>query len=215
MTVAAIAGHLRHLVSGDIEEWRHLPYRLAMKCRRIDLSWVSAEESGVGSRGEWHSNSGGPNLEVVLDRLDISQSDAALDLGCGKGGALLTMAQYRFRRVDGVELSSDLAGTARTNIRRLHIRNASVFCCDAADFKDLDAYTYFYMYNPFPEPVVKDVLTNLEASRLRRGRKLTIIYKNPICEKALLDAGFRKTAEYRHCTPHFSIFQKHTDATTL
>jgi SAM-dependent methyltransferase len=206
MTVSAIAGHLRHLVSGDRDEWRHLPYRLAMKCRRIDLSWVSAEESGVSGRGEWHSNSGGPNLETVLNGLDISPSDAALDLGCGKGGALLTMARYPFRRVDGVELSCELAGIARTNIRKLCLRNASVFCCDAAEFTDLDIYSHLYMYNPFPEPVLKDVLANLEASRLRMARKLTIIYKNPVYENALLAAGFRKAAEYRHCTPHFCVF---------
>jgi len=177
-----------------------------MKCRRIDLGWVSAEASGIADRERWHSNSGGPDLEIVLNALPISSSDAAIDFGCGKGGALLTMARYPFARVDGVELAPNLAAIGRSNIRRLSIRNASIFCCDAGQFADVDIYTYVYMYNPFPQATVKQVLDNINQSLRRRPRPMTVIYKNPTCRDAMTDAGFREVRTFNHCYPSFSIF---------
>jgi hypothetical protein len=206
MTVSAIAGHVRHLLTGDPKEWRYLPYLLSMKLRGVDFSWVSAAESGLTDPDRWHSNSGGPDLEKVLDNLSISPSDAAIDFGCGKGGALLTMTRYPFHRVDGVELASNLAEIGRTNIRKLRIPNSTIYCCDAALFTELNIYTYFYMYNPFAEVVVRRVLDNVTTSLRRRPRKITLIYKNPTCEHAVLDAGFRKVRDYMHSSPHFSIY---------
>src|SRR5436305_2669291 len=113
-----------------------------MKFRGIDLRWVSIEDSGLSAeRSCWCSNSGGPELEELLHMLPISRADAVLDIGCGKGGAMITLAQFPFERVDGLEISPKLAHIARLNIRRLDIPNAAVFCADAADFTDIDPYT--------------------------------------------------------------------------
>jgi hypothetical protein len=206
MTVSAIADHLRHLVTGDPKEWRYLPYLLSMKLRRVDFSWVSAEESGLTDRERWHSNSGGPDLEKVLEDFSISPSDAAIDFGCGKGGALLTMARYPFGRVDGVEIASNLVEIARANLRKLRVQNSEIYCCDAASFTQVDIYNYIYMYNPFAEAVVRQVLDNVTTSLWRRPRTVTLIYKNPTCGHSVLDAGFRKVRDYVHSDPHFSIY---------
>jgi SAM-dependent methyltransferase len=192
---------------GDRQEWRYLPYRLGMKILRVDLSWVSAKDSGLSEeRSHWHSNSGGPDLERLLDTLPISRSDAVLDVGCGKGGAMLTLARYPFARVDGVEISPKLAQIARANLERLGILNAAVFCSDATDFTNLDLYTYLYMYNPFPAQVMLLVLENITSSLKRRKRCATLIYKNPLCNALVLEAGFSKVREFEQTHVHYPPF---------
>ena len=181
-----------------------------MRLLGIDLSLVSVEQSGLSyERSHLHSDSGGPDLKRLLDRLPIERTDAVIDLGCGKGGAMLTLAQYPFFCVDGVELSKQLADTAVRNLQASKISNARVFCSDAADFVDLDSYTHVYMYNPFPEVVMRCVLKNINESVLRRERTLTLIYKNPVFNRLLLDHGFTKIlqTEQRHRDyPAFGIY---------
>jgi len=197
------------LASADPEAWKYLPYQLSMNWRGIDLSGASQKECGLSEeRSYGHRDSGGPDLDAVLRTLSISESDAMLDFGCGKAGAMLTMAKYPFVRVDGVELSSQLALIGQDNLRRLRISNATVFCRDAAEFTELDLYTYFYMYNPFPELVLRSVLNNVVSSLGRRRRKVTLIYKNPFFHELIVGSGFRSVAETRRNGLHhqFAIY---------
>lgn len=119
---------------------------------------------------------------------------------------MLTLARYPFSRINGVEISSNLAQIARQNLRRMGISNSTVFTGDAAAFTDLDCYTYIYMYNPFPEIVVQSVAANIAASLRRRSRKLTLIYKNPVFASVLVDAGFRKVCETLQRHPDYPPF---------
>lgn len=193
------AGAVRYfsrLASGDFHSWKTLPYQLSMFCRGIQLTGVTACEIGLSDeRSAGYRDSGGPALRQVLRTLPISQSDVALDIGCGKGGAMLTLALCPFARVDGVELSPQLAQIARQNLERLGVHNANVFCCDAAEFTDLDAYTYFYMYHPFPEIVMRPVMENICSSMNRRPRNLFLIYKNPVLDALVISVGFRKLGD--------------------
>jgi SAM-dependent methyltransferase len=210
MNYDSVLSYIRRLTTFDIQAWRYLPYKVKMKLVGIDLSLVSIEQSGLSyERSHLHSDSGGPDLKGLLDRLPIEKSDAVIDLGCGKGGAMLTLAQYPFLFVDGVELSNQLADTAFKNLQTKRISNARVFCMDAADFVDLDPYTHIYMYNPFPELVMRCVLKNLNESLLRRERSLTLIYKNPVFNSLLLEHGFTKIlqTEQRHRDyPAFGVY---------
>lgn len=122
-----------------------------------------------------------------------------LDLGCGKGGAMITLRKYRFDRVDGLDISPEMIHIAEENFRRLGMLNVRVYCADAESFQDYDEYTYLYMFNPFTCGVVEKVLANILKSLDRRPRTLTIIYCNPVCGDALMSTGrFEKTAEFRH-----------------
>jgi len=109
---------------------------------------------------------------------------------------MLTLAKFPFAPVDGVELSPQLAEVARRNLRRLGVSNATVFCCDAAEFTELDVYTYFYLYNPFPEMVLRSVIKNIESSLQRRSRTTTLIYKNALFDGLVVNAGFSRIAEF-------------------
>jgi len=144
----------------------------------------------------FHANSGGPLLEEVLKSLPIRETDAAIDLGCGKGGAILTMAKYPFCRVDGVDLSEPVIRIAQNNLRRMRISKATIYPADASSFRDLDRYNYVYLYHPFPAVVMADVMRNIVDSLKRTPRKMTLIYRNPVFHSLVLEWGCRKIADF-------------------
>lgn len=180
-----------------MNEWKYLLYLARTKRCGIDLELANLDEIGLSSeRSKFYSNSGGPDLAAVLHSLPIAPGDSILDLGCGKGGAMITMAELPFARVDGVELCCELAVIAERNFKKAGTDNACVYCGDAADFTALEQYKYVYMYNPFPEVVMKGVLDNIRASVRKRLGELTLIYRHPIYDDLLQRAGFARTSEF-------------------
>jgi hypothetical protein len=199
--IARIARRLRRLLAADAMEWKYQWYRFRMALARVDLSYVSLDDLGLNAdRSAWHANSGGPYLDLVLKSIDISSSDAAIDIGCGKAGAMLTFLKYPFRRVDGVELSPRLARVAERNLKRAGKSNATIFCSDAASFEELDLYTVIFLFNPFPAVVMQPVLGNIIASARRRPRRITLIYKNPVCHEIVIQSGFRMQRRMEGCS---------------
>jgi SAM-dependent methyltransferase len=163
----------------------------AMKLRGIDLRHVSVSALGLSpERACAHTDSGGPELAAVLRHLHLSKETAVLDLGCGKGGALITFARLGFAHVDGVEISPELCAIARRNLALLGMNHARILEGDAAQFVDLDGYGAVYMYNPFPRSVVRAVVSNLAASLKRAPRPFILIYLNPTCSDAILTGPF-------------------------
>jgi predicted RNA methylase len=110
------------------------------------------------------------------------------------------MVKYPFRRVDGVEISPQMARIARENCRRMGISNSEVFVADAADFTLYDPYTFIYLYNPFPARVMEQVLANLVLSVARAPRSVTLIYNNPVCDPLVRECGFVLQREFRNAT---------------
>src|SRR2546421_7117619 len=134
-----ILGALRlaqQMLTGDTESRSRAYYLVKQKLRGIDLNGTNDEESGDPERGFFYSDSGGPELERVLGTLHLSKSDAVIDMGCGKGGAMITLAEF-FGRVDGVEYDADLAQVGRQNMERLGLRRSTIYHCDASAFVDL------------------------------------------------------------------------------
>jgi len=170
---------------------------MALKFHRIDLGGATLEQLGLSAdHSKPYSNSGGPELDFVLKTLSIKPTDSIVDLGCGKGGAMLTLAKYPFCRVDGVEISDSLCHTAEHNLRRAGVQNSVIYCCDAGAFQNFDSYTYIYMYNPFPEAVMQTVMENIHRSLERVPRELVLIYKNPTCERSITAAGFHRVTQF-------------------
>jgi tRNA A58 N-methylase Trm61 len=119
------------------------------------------------------------DLTKILKQLDIQSTDAILDYGSGKGLAMVTMSQFNFSLIAGVELSEPLIEICRKNFSKLGIKNTEVFHYNAMEFKELDRFTHFYLFNPFPEAVLQEVLQNIQASYQKKPRKITFIYYCP------------------------------------
>jgi SAM-dependent methyltransferase len=189
-------------------DWWAINYRLQFLCRRIDLGNVGVDDLKLSAENSHdYADSGGAELEKVLDSFKITSQDAIIDFGCGKGGALITLARYPFSKITGVEISPKLIDIARRNLHKLWIHNVNIECCDATEFTDLDDYNYFYFFSPFPCPVMQSVIGNIEKSLLCRPRKATIIYLNPECHDAVVtDKVFVKQAEFDHPTLRYYLY---------
>jgi SAM-dependent methyltransferase len=118
---------------------------------------------------------------------DHPQNLTFIDLGCGKGRALLVAARLGFKQVIGVEFAHELAGIARKNLGVMRIPNAAVVEADAAEYRFPDNDMVVYLYNPFSKEVMEKVLENLRESL---GKRLYVIYKVPDCAEIFDKSGF-------------------------
>ncbi|MCL5022902.1 MAG: class I SAM-dependent methyltransferase [Nitrospirae bacterium] len=175
-------------------DWREFLIRLRIYLGHIDL--ISDPTETVSERTHYYADSSCLEFDKIISSFTITADDAIVDFGCGKGGILISLSKYPFSKITGVEISRELVEIANKNIRKLKIRNVDIECCDAAEFKQLDEYNYFYFFDPFPCVVMKDVLSNIEKSVIEHPRKVTIIYLNPFCHDLMESSNiFNKTGE--------------------
>ena len=87
-----------------------------------------------------------------------------IDIGSGKGRALIVASKYGFAGLSGVEYSSKLCKIATANFEKLGIP-AQVVCRDAVDFKFPDEDIFVFFYNPFGPAVLRKVLANLRSTK--------------------------------------------------
>lgn len=122
----------------------------------------------------------------IFNGLQIPHKDYILvDFGSGKGRVLLLAAMYPFKKIIGVEISRQLHEIAVKNIQSYNkelqlCHDISSRCLDAENFKIPDDNIVLYFYNPFDEYVMRQVLSNIEASFRRYHRNMILIYTNPI-----------------------------------
>ncbi|KPK32837.1 MAG: hypothetical protein AMK70_10005 [Nitrospira bacterium SG8_35_1] len=156
-------------------EWREFLIRLRISLGHIDLKDDPTET--VTERTHYYADSGGLAFDKIMASFNITPHDAIVDFGCGKGGILISLSKYPFSRITGVEIAPELVEIAKTNIRKLNIKNVDIVCSDAAEFK----------------------LDNIEKSIFEQPRDVIIIYLNPNCHE-LIEASkiFIKTEELPH-----------------
>lgn len=178
-------------------QWGEFLIRARITLGQIDLKVDPTEE--VTDRTHYYADSGGLAFDRIMSNFDISPHDAIIDYGCGKGGVLISLTKYPFARITGVEISAELVEIARRNLAKLRLKKVDIHCCDAARFKDLEPYNYFYFFDPFPAVVMAEVLANIERSLIDRPRRVTLIYLNPFCHDLIKNGTvFVKTAELDH-----------------
>jgi SAM-dependent methyltransferase len=107
-----------------------------------------------------------------------------VDLGAGKGRALLLASEYPFAKIVGVEFSPELVAIARENLRShtgatRHCTNIEVHCLDVVDFAIPDGPVVFFLYNPFEEPVLARVVGRIQRSLVDDPRDAIVIYDTP------------------------------------
>jgi SAM-dependent methyltransferase len=159
---------------------------------------VEPEEVGLDPKLVVHSSpSGNKYLVRLLNDLHITNQDSILDIGCGKGSAMLAMLRFPFARVDGIELSREIADTAIKNLTKLKKQRWHIFNGDAVTYKDYNTYSMLYLYHPFPEEIMCKVFANICSSITSRDQELLIIYNNPVCHGLIVSEGvFSKHREY-------------------
>jgi len=135
-------------------------------------------------------------LEASLTLLpDDARGCCFIDIGCGKGKALLIAAEAGFRRLVGVELSAELAETARANLAHYARHHASelafeLLADDATGYSFPPEPTVLFLYNPFGDPIMSRLLENIERSIREQPRPFYVIYMNPQLEDLFEAAPF-------------------------
>lgn len=126
-----------------------------------------------------------------------------IDLGSGKGRALLLAADFPFRKIVGVEFSPRLCEIARANLRvlvargRMDGQRAEVLCADACTFAFPSEPLVVFLFDPFGPDVLKPVITNLVASLERQPRPCIIAYHLPMHQALFQEAGFEVISRQR------------------
>jgi SAM-dependent methyltransferase len=137
-------------------------------------------------------------FQCVMEQWLADQTHAVLgdysfiDLGCGKGRAVMMASEFGFRQVLGMELHAGLAKIAEKNVTVW--RTAGRAVCpvrilrgDATEFVFPDGACLLYLFNPFAAPVMKRLIERIEEDFRGRPGMLDLIYFNPEAGE-LLDA---------------------------
>ena len=134
-------------------------------------------------------------LEKVFDNFEFTPDDAVFDFGCGKGGALLMLLKAGIKKYGGVEYDEMLYNILINNFKKLHLDTNTLIHGDAAEVTfELDAYNYFFFYDPFEGELFSKVISNIEESFMRKKRKIILIYAAAFC-----DSRVRKNNMFKLC----------------
>jgi SAM-dependent methyltransferase len=108
-----------------------------------------------------------------------------LDIGAGKGRAMLLASQFPFLRVEGVELNADLAAIARANISLWHndlqanaLSPLSLHHADATTDPLPAEPTLAFLFHPFELPILRRFLRHVEKSISNNPRPFDLFYVN-------------------------------------
>jgi SAM-dependent methyltransferase len=149
-------------------------------------------------------------LQTLQQTADLNFAEFTfIDLGSGKGRTLLMASDYPFRRIVGVELLPALHRIAQQNVAQYKSAAQKCFTLesireDAAQFNFPAGPLLIYLFNPFPESVLRRVLANLQRALDGSPRAVYMIYYNPQHADVLAQAGYlQKIAG----TPQYSIFR--------
>ncbi len=150
----------------------------------IELALLEIKSQSVPD-GNRYAPTSPKYFKEIMTHLGIRHEQFAfVDLGCGKGLALLLAAAYPFRRIIGVEFSAELATIAKRNITAyvgegLKCSNVQCVCMDAVEYEFPREPLVIYLYNPFIGRVLAHVAANIARTIADHPRDVFIVYNWP------------------------------------
>lgn len=126
----------------------------------------------------------------VLASLPEPQRYAFVDIGCGKGRPLVVASEFPYRRVVGVELSTQLAQVARTNAATITKRYPSrtpieIQIADATTVSPPADRVVYFLYNSFGRQLVKALISNIEKQLQGQLEHAFFVFYNPVYGEVL------------------------------
>ncbi|MFZ3091292.1 MAG: class I SAM-dependent methyltransferase [Nitrospirota bacterium] len=121
----------------------------------------------------------------LLEPFDLPYEDFIfVDLGSGKGRAILMASSLPFKKIVGVEFSKELASIAEDNLSRysedlMNCKNIEMICMDATKYIFPEDPLVLYLYNPFDTPVMAHVVNNIAESFQKKPRRIVVLYFTP------------------------------------
>jgi SAM-dependent methyltransferase len=140
-------------------------------------------------------------LRKIISSLPIRHRDFTfVDLGSGKGRALLVASEFSFRKLVGVEISRDLHEIAHANVgRRMTISESrpdcDLRCMDVSNYEFTEGPQVVFLFNPFGKSTLDKVVSRLEGVLRTSHREIIVIYANPRFERRFFRSPFFKRVE--------------------
>jgi SAM-dependent methyltransferase len=129
-------------------------------------------------------------LRQALSVVPRLESRAFVDLGCGKGRALVVASEFPFRRILGVELTPALAPIVRRNaaiVRRRYPKRTAIDVVegDATEVQLPEGDLVIFLYNSFGQELVARLAARIEEAVEAGGREVFFVYENPACREVI------------------------------
>lgn len=141
----------------------------------------------------WHDPSRWLPTLLALRRLRLNGDDVLVDIGAGKGAAVLVAASLPIKRVIGVEIADEFAATARENIakNRSRVRAAEVeiVTADALEWPIPDDVTIIYLYAPLLGDLFARFMQRVFEAHDRAPRPLRVVSNYPFDHNTLMETG--------------------------
>lgn len=214
-----LTGGARHLgakASDRLKRYRpsSIQWRRARALRDAEFDRRHGVDTGGSRRivtltisGENHSH-GVDYLGVEVtefqrgfEQLRIRHEDFVfVDLGSGKGRALLLASEFPFRKIVGVEFAQELHGIAESNIARYasptqRCGNFELHCVDAATYEFPQENQVIFLYNPFRQELMDKVAARAQAAWSRHHKRIFVVYLNPVQIESWIRHGFTVEAK--------------------
>ena len=119
----------------------------------------------------------------IMRAVPVSLKDYSfVDIGAGKGAAVLMASEFPFRRLVGVELNHELVVDALENTQAF---NQSTGLKLAPQWDEADFFKWvpptepclFFFNNPFPEALTLIALKHLEGLLSARGQRAILVFR--------------------------------------
>ncbi len=119
-----------------------------------------------------------------------------VDVGAGKGRAMLVASELPFRHVIGIELNPAMAAIAQCNLDLwlgAHLTDPTAPPLAPTDLLEQDALafelprtpTLLFLFHPFEAPVLRSLLRRIETQFADRPGELDLLYVNAECAVVL------------------------------
>lgn len=163
-----------------------------------DPSWLARIASPNWRHGIGYAPVPADDLMTIIAGLGIEyQRYVFVDLGAGKGRAVLLASHFPFRQIVGVEYSPALADVMKANIASY--RNPQQRCSkligvlqDATQYELPQEDLVLFFHHPFDAVVFREIRNRIEQSLASYPRRILVIYYDPQCE-----AVFHESSSFR------------------
>src|SRR5262245_1405566 len=127
----------------------------------------------------------------ILNSLALQPDTFAfVDMGSGKGRALLVASEFAFAKIVGIELSAHLHRIAEENVKRYSPASQQctafqLLCMNVVDYIYGKEPVVLFLFDPFGRETVRSVIANLETSLSEKPRDAFVVYIYPQFEDVL------------------------------
>ncbi|MBL7933038.1 MAG: class I SAM-dependent methyltransferase [Bacteroidia bacterium] len=132
--------------------------------------------------------------DVILETRDFH----FVDIGCGKGRAVLVAEFCGYNKLSGIDLDAQLINDAIENLKTFKLKRPEsqidFICENALDFDYPDVPTVYFLFNPFSEAILSKVLKRIcEMSK----EEMVFVYMNPTFPGPFAFEGITRWKTYK------------------